>query len=273
VDADLAERRVDPEGAEVGVALQAPDGLQVHLAHAGRPAVWPVFESLHALLDPPPQGPVDGGAVHPEVARDGLRAPTLGVQRDHGPSALGGLGDLVVGREAAHEPQGCGLLREHAPYSLAGGTPSEAHVAGVGDLVGVEARVLGLQVHDEAADGGGQAAAFGGLGAEGTLHPFGPEANDPALQRALRGRAGLLRALGGQATEQHRRADELVVPLLGPGAQELDLLPVLGRLDAAPAPVAAHVRFPLATLSRVSSYDLRQIVRLGRLKTPKRAVC
>ncbi len=36
-----------------------------------------------------------------------------------------------------------------------------------------------------------------------------------------------------RAAERHRRADELVVPLLGPSAQELDLLPVLGRLDAA----------------------------------------
>src|SRR5215203_6935889 len=77
----------------------------------------------------------------------------------------------------------------------------------------------------------------------------------------------------GRSGKQHRRADELVVRLLRPGAQELDLLPVLSRLDAAPAPVAAHVRLPLATLSRVSSYDLREIVRLGRLKTPKRAVC
>jgi hypothetical protein len=32
--------------------------------------------------------------------------------------------------------------------------------------------------------------------------------------------------------EQHQRADELVVPLLGTAAQELDLLPLVGRLDA-----------------------------------------
>ena len=61
-------------------------------------------------------------------------------------------------------------------------------------LAADRARVLGLQVRDEAVDGRGQTAAFCGLGAEGALHPFGLEPNDPALQRALRDRAGLLRA-------------------------------------------------------------------------------
>jgi hypothetical protein len=57
VDADLRERGMDPEGAEVGVLLQAPHGiygLQVHLADARRPPVGPVFEALDALLDPAP---------------------------------------------------------------------------------------------------------------------------------------------------------------------------------------------------------------------------
>jgi len=35
------------------------------------------------------------------------------------------------------------------------------------------------------------------------------------------------------ATEQHRRANELAVPLLGPGAQEFALLSIPGRLDVA----------------------------------------
>jgi hypothetical protein len=56
VHADLGESRVDPEGAEVGIALETPDGfdgLQIHLANAGRPPVRPVLEALYALLDPP----------------------------------------------------------------------------------------------------------------------------------------------------------------------------------------------------------------------------
>jgi hypothetical protein len=55
---------------------------------------------------------------------------------------------------------------------------------------------------------------------------------------------GSPRSLGSRATERHRRADELLIPLLGPAAQKLDLLPILCRLDAAPAPVAAHLRLP-----------------------------
>jgi hypothetical protein len=95
-----------------------------------------------------------------------------------------------------------------------GGPLAEVEVAGGRDLVGVEARILSLQVHNETADGRGQTAASGGLGAEEALHPFGLEANDPALQRVLRGHGGILRALGGRATEPYDRADELVIPLL-----------------------------------------------------------
>ena len=58
---------------------------------------------------------------------------------------------------------------------------------------------------------------------------------------------GSLFALGGRATGQHQRADGLVVPLLGPGAQELDLLPLFRRLDAVPAPVPASLRHPAGT--------------------------
>ena len=84
-----------------------------------------------------------------QVAGDGLGAPALGVQRHHCRPALARLGNLVVGREAAHEPLGDGLLFEHPMDSLAVGAPAEAHVDRARDLVGVEARVLGLQVDDE----------------------------------------------------------------------------------------------------------------------------
>jgi hypothetical protein len=92
--------------------------------------------------------------VRPQISGDGLHTPAFGVQRDHGPPALGGLRDLVVGREAAHEAQREGLLGEHTLDRLADGPPAEADVAGVRDFVRVEVRVLGLQVHDETADGG-----------------------------------------------------------------------------------------------------------------------
>src|SRR5215217_8355851 len=88
--------------------------------------------------------------------------------------------------------------------------------------------------------------APGVLGAEKALHPLCVQARHPALQRALRGRARRLRrALRGRATEQRQRADELVVPLLGPAAQEFDLLPFVGRLDTEPTAIPAHPHPPL----------------------------
>ena len=60
------------------------------------------------------------------------------------------------------------------------------------------------------------------LGAEEALHAPRAEALGLALQGAFGGRSGLLRALGSRTAEQHERADELVVLLLRPGAQELD---------------------------------------------------
>src|SRR5215208_2861528 len=74
--------------------------------------------------------------------------------------------------------------------------------------------------------------------------PLQPERLQPTgLAEGVQPEEARLRR-GRRRAEQHRRADELVIPLLGPGAQELDLLPVLGRLDAPLASVAAHVRFP-----------------------------
>jgi hypothetical protein len=64
----------------------------------------------------------------------------------------------------------------------------------------------------------------------------------PAPQRALGGRAGLFGSLVCRAAEQHQRADELVVTLLGPAAKELDLLPFVGRLDAPSASLAVPIR-------------------------------
>src|SRR5687767_10899833 len=139
--------------------------------------------------------------------------------------------DLVVGREAAHEPQGHGFLREHALDRLAGRAPAKARVADAGDLVGFEAGVLGLEVHDEPPHCGRKPAAASRLRTEEAVHALRLEAGRPAPQRATGGRACLVRPPVRRAAEQDQGADELVVPLLGPPAKELDLLPLVGRLD------------------------------------------
>lgn len=94
-----------------GAALSERASYQQHFldlcAMLGAPAP-PVFEPLGPFLGPPMQDAVDGGLVHPQVAGDGLRASTLGVQRDHRKPALRTLGDLPIGRKAAHEPQEMG---------------------------------------------------------------------------------------------------------------------------------------------------------------------
>ena len=115
MNADLRQGGVDPELAEVGVLLQAPDrldGLQRHLPDARRSAVGPVLEALGSLLGPPPQDPVDGGLADPEVTGYGLGAPALRMERDDGQPALPALGDVAIGHKAAHEPQRYGLLLE-----------------------------------------------------------------------------------------------------------------------------------------------------------------
>src|SRR5215212_4914362 len=100
--------------------------------------------------------------------------------------------------------------------------------------------MLGLEVHDEPPHGGRQSPALGRLGAEEALHALRLEEDGLPPQRATRGRPGLLRAPVSRAAEQHQGADELVVSLLGPAAQERYLLPGCGRLDAPPERPARH---------------------------------
>ena len=175
------------------------------------------------------------------------------MQRHHRPAALAGRFYVVVGREAAHHAQGDGLLGKHALYGLPVGTPAEPDVADGGDLVGVERRVLGLEVHDQPPKRGRQPfPPPGGLRAEEALHALRLEARSPALQSALGGGARLLGALGRGAAEEHHRADELVVALLGPAAQKLELAPLVRRLGA-PAAVGCHLRLsPLAAAPRLA---------------------
>ena len=108
----------------------------------------------------------------------------------------------------------------------------------------VEGRVLGLQVQDEAPQGWRQPLAARGPGAEEALHALRVEALRPPLEGPPGGRAGFPGSPVRRSAEQHQGPDQLVVPLLGPAAQELDLLPLVGRPDAPPAPAPAHLRFP-----------------------------
>jgi hypothetical protein len=64
-------------------------------------------------------------------------------------------------------------------------------------------------------------AVPGAVGSEQALHALRLEAPRPALEAPLGSRTRLTCALGGGAAEEHERADELVVPLLRPRAQQL----------------------------------------------------
>ncbi len=182
--------------------------------------------------------------MRPQVACHGLRAPALGVQGHHRQAPLAEFRDLVVGREAAHEPQRDGLLFEHPRDRLAVRAPSEAHVDRVGYLVGVEAGVLGLKVHDEPPHRWREPAASRRPRAEEAFHALGLEASHPAVEGTLGGGAGLARPLRDGSAEQGQRADLFVGQLLRSAAQQCELLPLVGRLDAASASSPAHLRFP-----------------------------
>lgn len=91
--------------------------------------------------------------------------------------------------------------------------------------------------------GGSVLRRAGVLGAEEALHALFLEAAHPAVERALRG-AGLARPLRHGASEQHQRRYLLVGALRRPPAQQRELLPFVGRLDAPTARRPAHIRFP-----------------------------
>jgi hypothetical protein len=67
--------------------------------------------------------------------------------------------------------------------------------------------------------GGRKLAAAGRLRTEEALHALRLEAGGLPPQRAPGGRPGFLRPPARRGAEQHQRADELVVPLLGPPAR------------------------------------------------------
>jgi hypothetical protein len=93
---------------------------------------------------------------------------------------------------------------------------------------------------------GGSLLRLAGPEPQEALHALRVEALRPPLEGPPGGRAGVPGSPVRRSAEQHQGADELVVPLLGPAAQELDLLPLVGRRGVS-GPVAARLRFPLAT--------------------------
>jgi hypothetical protein len=145
------------ELAEVGVLLQAPhrvDRLQIHLADTLGATPLVVLEAGFPLLDEPLQGPVDGVASDLQVAGDGFHAPSPRVELHERRPALFGIRDLVIGWIVPLQPQRPRLLREDLPHRADVGSPTEADEHYARDLVGVEGRVLGLEIHDEPADVG-----------------------------------------------------------------------------------------------------------------------
>jgi hypothetical protein len=82
-------------------------------------------------------------------------------------------------------------------------------------LVEVESGVLGLEVNDQAPDGGGQPLAPGGFRAEEALHPLGLEAAKSAVEGARRD-ADLSRPLGYGNIAENQGANLLVALLLRP---------------------------------------------------------
>ncbi|MBD0357471.1 MAG: hypothetical protein ICV57_09905, partial [Rubrobacter sp.] len=149
----LHQGGVDAEGAELRVLLGAADEVhrrEVHLAHALGPSGRPVLQARVALLDPAAQHPVDGGPAHPHVGGYGLHAPAVQVQRHHRLPRLPSVLRLVVGVEEVGELQGDDLLGQDPPRRVLAEPPAGADVDDVGDLVGVELRVLGLELDDHA---------------------------------------------------------------------------------------------------------------------------
>src|SRR5215204_4281189 len=109
--------------------------------------------------------------------------------------------------------------------------PARVHITDVGNLAQAHRRMLCLYVHDEPSYGGRQLSPLGRLSVEEAVYPFDLEAVHPAVERPLGG-AGLPGALGHGTTEQHKRADLFVADLFGPFQEQLEPLPVVGRLDA-----------------------------------------
>jgi hypothetical protein len=130
------------------------------------------------------------------------------VQRHDRPSRILDVSGLVVGLEEAGELEGDDLLGQDPARRVLAEPPARPHIDDVGDLVGVEPGVLGLELHDHASDVGLQAAALGPsrgrIGREEAPHPVLFEALDPAVHGAL-GDSGLPGPLRHRGVEKDQR--------------------------------------------------------------------
>ena len=142
----------------------------------------------------------------------------------------------MVGFEAPEGLDGQRHFLENAPYCRQMGPSSAPDEADPGDLVEVECGMFGLEVDDEATDGGGQDAPFCRLRTEEAPHAVPLEARGPPVERPLGG-PGLGRSFGHRLAEEDQRPDPLVLPLLLPGAKKLQLLPVVGPVHASSSPL------------------------------------
>src|SRR5215212_12109339 len=153
------------------------------------------------------------------------------VEPHNGHPALFGFFDLVVGEKTSHQPQRYGSYSKDPLDAVLARFPARVHVNHADDLAQAHRRMFRLEVYDQPSYARRQFLAFGCVRIEEAFYPFDLEAVHPAVERPLGG-AGLLGALGHGATEQHKRTDLFVAYLFGPLQEQLEPLPVVGRLDA-----------------------------------------
>jgi hypothetical protein len=203
----------------------------------------PVREARLTFLDPAAQDPVDGRPADPHVGGYGLDAPAVQVQRHHRPPRLPHVFGLVVGLEEARELEWDDLLREDPARGVLAKPFPGADVDDVGDLVVVELRVLGLELHDHPADGRLKAAApgtrGGRIGCEEAHHAVFLEAIDPAVHGPRRD-ADLPGPLRHGTAEKYQRPQFLICFLLRPLEERQQELPVVVRFSLR-AFAAAHL--------------------------------
>jgi hypothetical protein len=148
LDAELLQRGVDPELAQLGVLLQPSHGghrPQISLERAPVPRVRRVAESSEARVPPASPRRVDRVPVHLQVAGDAADRPALRVQVDDRQPRLARVRDLGVRRVAPGD-----RARRQQPREDVGDRPGAGALAELGeadprDPVGAERRVLGVE--------------------------------------------------------------------------------------------------------------------------------
>ncbi len=212
-----------------------------------------IVEPAYPLGDPALQGLVDGDAARFEVRRDRLLVPALDVQPDDRDATLCRVDDAMERCEAAVRARGGWLLRQHALDGGTAGAMGEARPADGADLVDVERRVLAFDVNDRLADVRRQRAVLVHLR---WRHEAGHaeilEAGYVPVEGPLRC-PGLGRALRRRMAEEHHRPDQFVGPLPGGLDAELQLAPLVGRLD--PLAPCQHTIHRLHALARPNRSD------------------